>query len=187
VEGLPACAVLTARLRSCGACEERSWVPAAPSIVRKPPLGHNRACASCEHGLCSRQHRRRQVTQRRCQRARCPPERSDVRSPARPSHRVSSGSGARRSAACTRRPVARAPRPRRSAPGCQRAPRATPACTRAAGFGQPDARTGHVVVQLRTSSAVDLLRYACSPRIIPISTSQINSNRRAHHPNPHSS
>jgi hypothetical protein len=44
-----------------------------------------------------------------------------------------------------------------------------------------------VVVQLRTSSAVDLLRYACSPRIIPISTSQINSNRRAHHPNPHSS
>ncbi len=52
-------------------------------------------------------------------------------------------------------------------------------CSHAAGFGQPDARTGHVVVQLRTSSAVDLLRYACSPRIIPISTGQINSSRCA--------
>jgi hypothetical protein len=68
----------------------------------------------------------------------------------------------------------------------QRAPKRDPR-TRAAGFGQPDARTGHVVVQLRTSSAVDLLRYACSPRIIPISTSQINSNRHAHHPHLHSS
>ena len=48
-----------------------------------------------------------------------------------------------------------------------------------AGFGQPDPRKGHVVVQLRTSSAVDLLRYACSPRIIPMSTNQINSSRCA--------
>lgn len=48
-----------------------------------------------------------------------------------------------------------------------------------AGFGQPDPRQGHVVVQLRTSSAVDLLRYACSPRIIPMSTNQINSSRCA--------
>ena len=36
-----------------------------------------------------------------------------------------------------------------------------------------------MVVQLRTSSAVDLLRYACSPRIIPMSTNQINSSRCA--------
>ena len=60
-----------------------------------------------------------------------------------------------------------------------------PTLARRAGFGQPDPRKGHVVVQLRTSSAVDLLRYACSPRIIPMSTNQINSSRCAAHTQTH--
>ena len=48
-----------------------------------------------------------------------------------------------------------------------------------AGFGQPDPRTGTVLVELRTANGVALVEYACSARVVPLNSSSFCSTRRA--------
>ncbi len=45
------------------------------------------------------------------------------------------------------------------------------------GNGQPDPRTGNIVVELKTANAMPLLRYSCSSRIISLPTAQLNARR----------
>ena len=47
----------------------------------------------------------------------------------------------------------------------------------ATGFGVPDPRKGVIVVELKTSNALPLLRQNCSPRVIPVPTNQLNARR----------
>ncbi|KIY93711.1 hypothetical protein MNEG_14251 [Monoraphidium neglectum] len=39
------------------------------------------------------------------------------------------------------------------------------------------AATGHVVAELRTRSALQILRYSCSPRVVGVPTGQLNARR----------
>ncbi|KAK9810370.1 hypothetical protein WJX72_009592 [[Myrmecia] bisecta] len=47
------------------------------------------------------------------------------------------------------------------------------------GYGVPDPRIGHIIVELKTSSAVQLLTYAASARILGLPTAQLNARRIA--------
>ncbi|KAK9800732.1 hypothetical protein WJX73_002178 [Symbiochloris irregularis] len=47
------------------------------------------------------------------------------------------------------------------------------------GFGVPDPRTGVIVVELKTSNALLLLRHNCSTRVMPVPTNQLNARRLA--------
>lgn len=47
------------------------------------------------------------------------------------------------------------------------------------GVGQPDPRTGSIVVELKTANALPLLRYSCSSRVISLPTAQLNARRCA--------
>ena len=46
-------------------------------------------------------------------------------------------------------------------------------------MGQPDPRTGNIIVELKTSNAAPLLRYSCSHRIIGLPTAVLNARRCA--------
>ncbi len=46
------------------------------------------------------------------------------------------------------------------------------------GAGNPDPRTGHIVVGLQTQEAVGLIQYSCSARVIPVPTTYLNARRR---------
>lgn len=45
------------------------------------------------------------------------------------------------------------------------------------GFGVPDPRTGHIVVEMRTPHSAALLRYSCSGRVLALPTVQLNARR----------
>ena len=45
------------------------------------------------------------------------------------------------------------------------------------GFGVPDPRTGHVVVEMRTPHSAALLKYSCSGRVLALPTVQLNARR----------
>lgn len=45
------------------------------------------------------------------------------------------------------------------------------------GFDAPDARTGCVIVELKTLDAIPLLQYSCSKRILALPTSLLNARR----------
>ena len=47
------------------------------------------------------------------------------------------------------------------------------------GFGQPDPRTGTVLVELRTANGVALVEYSCSSRVVPLNSSSFCSTRCA--------
>jgi len=47
------------------------------------------------------------------------------------------------------------------------------------GVGEPDPRTGDIIVELKTANAVPLLRYSCSTRIMGLATAQLNARRMA--------
>ena len=47
------------------------------------------------------------------------------------------------------------------------------------GYGVPDLRTGHIVVEVKTPGATELIEYSCSPRVVALPTGQINAIRRA--------
>ena len=46
----------------------------------------------------------------------------------------------------------------------------------------PDPRTGSIVVELKTTNALPLLRQNCSKRIVPVPTNQLNARRHAPSP-----
>ena len=46
-----------------------------------------------------------------------------------------------------------------------------------AGFGMPDPRTGHIVVEMRTPHSAALLKYSCSKRVLALPTVQLNARR----------
>lgn len=45
------------------------------------------------------------------------------------------------------------------------------------GFGVPDPRTGHIVVEVKTPDALELIDYSCSPRVVPLPTGRMNAIR----------
>lgn len=45
------------------------------------------------------------------------------------------------------------------------------------GFGVPDPRTGHIVVEMRTPHSAALLKYSCSGRVLALPTVQLNARR----------
>lgn len=45
------------------------------------------------------------------------------------------------------------------------------------GFGVPDPRTGHIVVEMRTPHSAALLKYSCSKRVLALPTVQLNARR----------
>ncbi len=49
-----------------------------------------------------------------------------------------------------------------------------------AGYGEPDTRTGTVLVELRTANGVALVEYSCSARVVPLNSSSFCSTRCVH-------
>lgn len=45
------------------------------------------------------------------------------------------------------------------------------------GFDKPDTRTGHIVVEVKTLDALQLIGYSCSKRVIALPTSLYNAKR----------
>ena len=45
------------------------------------------------------------------------------------------------------------------------------------GFEVPDPRTGHIVVEVKTPGALELISYSCSPRVVALPTSHLNATR----------
>lgn len=45
------------------------------------------------------------------------------------------------------------------------------------GFGKPDPRTGHIVVEVKTPGAADLVKFSCSNRVIALPTGVLNATR----------
>lgn len=45
------------------------------------------------------------------------------------------------------------------------------------GFDTADPRTGHIVVEVKTPDALELVQYSCSPRVMALPTGVMNANR----------
>ena len=45
------------------------------------------------------------------------------------------------------------------------------------GFDKPDPRTGHIIVEVKTPDAKELIEYSCSKRVIALPTGVLNARR----------
>ena len=45
------------------------------------------------------------------------------------------------------------------------------------GFGIEDPRTGHIVVEVKTPDASELIKYSCSSRVLALPTGLMNAHR----------
>ncbi len=48
------------------------------------------------------------------------------------------------------------------------------------GFGAADPRTGHIVVEVKTPDASELINYSCSSRVLALPTGLMNAHRFRH-------
>ena len=47
------------------------------------------------------------------------------------------------------------------------------------GFDKPDPRTGHIIVEVKTDDAKQMIEYSCSKRVIALPTGLLNARRYA--------
>ena len=45
------------------------------------------------------------------------------------------------------------------------------------GFDAPDPRTGHIIVEVKTPGALQLINFSCSKRVIALPTGVLNATR----------